>query len=266
MTISDLVNEAQLLGFSGILEQSLKNADLGDIIVPKWDGEIDNIDMYIQYYYSDRQIFETIEQFTSPVIRALILSKKYEYDKLYDTLLLDYNPIENYNRTETSNTTNVNGKRKRTVTTHADNRLDGERADTTTIGATTDTINEGQQTNSDTTTQSNNPYDSSSFYDTSKTSGSSTIGAKQTTNNIGKRETTSNITTKDVATTVGTDIASDDESTDTATITSNISGNIGVTTTQDMIRAEREVSNFSFVKKVAIDVVNAISNGVWCAL
>lgn len=266
MTISDLVDEAQLLGFSGILEQSLKNTDLGDIIVTKWDSEIDNIDLYIKNYFSDRQIFETIEQFTSPVIRALILSKKYEYDKLYGTLLLDYNPIENYNRTETSSTTNVNGKRKRTVTTHADNRLDGERADTTTIGATTDTINEGQQTNNDTTTQSNNPYDSSNFYDTSKTSGSNTIGAKQTTNNIGKRETTSNITTKDVATTVGTDIASDDESTDTATITSNISGNIGVTTTQAMIQAEREISNFSFIEKVAKDVVNAISNGVWCTL
>lgn len=271
MTISDLVNEAQLLGFSGILEQSLKNTELGDIIVNKWDSEIDNIDLYIQHYYSDRQIFETIEQFTSPVIRALILSKKYEYDKLYGTLLLEYNPIENYSMQETGkdvttsnvdNTSNI-GKRDDTSVLTSDEytdiniMLNGSRTDNT-------TNNIGKKTQITQVAPFDNTYqDKDKVTNDSATDNVNVVIGEQenrNTLNAGNRKQTNNMS-------LGAQ-------TNTGNTTSNINynheferkGNIGTLTTQKMIIEERQVALFSFVERVARDVVNAIAEGVWCVL
>ena len=44
---------------------------------------------------------------------------------------------------------------------------------------------------------------------------------------------------------------------------SKISGNIGVTTSQQMLQSEREVAFFELIKIIAHDTVNAICSGIW---
>lgn len=137
-------------------------------------------------------------------------SHKYEYDKLVDTLSLEYNPIENYSMTEkgtdtrTPNITQTN-KGKNTNTVGVDTAI--------TTGKTT--------------------FDKSDSF----------INDTKTTN------TGTNTDTQDIDTTVTT--AGNEKTVHELTR----SGNIGVTTSQQMIESERKLAMFSvvdlFVKAIA---------------
>ena len=97
---------------------------------------------------------------------------------------------------------------------------------------TTDTTNIGEQANSTTSTDSVSPYDSNSFTDSNKTISSENNGAR----------TDSNTRTES-----GTDTTSHDF---------KRSGNIGVTTSQQMIESERKVVNFAFLKIVFRNIID----------
>lgn len=145
-------------------------------------------------------------------------SHKYEYDKLVDTLSLEYNPIENYFMTEkgtdtrTPNITQTN-KGKNTNTVGLDTSI--------TTGKTT--------------------FDKSdSFINDSKTTNTGT-----------------NTDTQDIDTTVTT--AGNEKTVHEFTR----SGNIGVTTSQQMIQSERELAMFSVVDMFVKAIADIILIGVY---
>ena len=125
------------------------------------------------------------------------------WEKLYNTTTLDYNPIDNYDRTETETTTN-----ERT------NTANGTQDNTTTNDLTIVSDN----------THKVAGYDSGNLV-TSESDNGTVDNTGTVTNNI-----TSNSTSND---------------TDNGTRTLHSRGNIGVTTTQQMIEQERNISKFN---------------------
>ena len=97
---------------------------------------------------------------------------------------------------------------------------------------TTDTTNIGAQANSTTSTDSVSPYDSQSFTDSNKTVVSENNGAREDSNT--KTESGTETTKHDF----------------------KRSGNIGVTTSQQMLESERKVVNFTFLKIVFHNIIN----------
>lgn len=139
----------------------------------------------------------------------------YKWQKLYESIKLQYNPIWNVDRTETAVygehiTTDLNGERKSTV------------------------VNGQKHTNSDYYTV---PYDSPTDHKT------------------GRDDTTTDSVTDTTTTEAVTDKSTSGEHTDTLTK----QGNIGVTSTQNLIRQEREVVNFNLYHTILMDVVDAIT-------
>lgn len=213
---------------------------------------------------------------------------KYQYETLYNTTLLKYEPLQNYDRTEevTDNT-----ERTGTDDTTFGSRTDTSKTNNTTnIGAqdNTNTDNEttkigtiNTETNSSTSkkgSESNEkevaPYDSENYYNQEKdtlsfnnrtdTNNSTTITNARTdtrtnTNNekVGAREDTAESSTSN---TFGghTDETNRKEN-ETYTHKSHMYGNIGVTTSQQMLQSEREVAYFNFVSIVAHDIIKLIA-------
>lgn len=97
---------------------------------------------------------------------------------------------------------------------------------------TTDSMNVGAQNNSTTSTDSVSPYDTQTFTDSNKTIVTENNGAR----------TDSNTRTE--------------SGTETTTHEFKRSGNIGVTTSQQMIESERKVVNFTFLKIVFNNIIN----------
>ena len=98
--------------------------------------------------------------------------------------------------------------------------------------STTDTMNIGTQANSTTSTDSVSPYDTQTFTDSNKTVVSENNGAREDSNT--KTETGTETTKHDF----------------------KRSGNIGVTTSQQMLESERKVVNFTFLKIVFSNIIN----------
>ena len=165
---------------------------------------------------------------TSTICTYLYIVNSYKYKKLYELMKKEYNPIQNYNMTESGTDTHV---------------ADENRNNTLNKGA----INSNSVTGSQ---NSNNehlvsPYEKTDYIGESKDTSSSSARtdtyreeARTDTNN--EKYTTNN--------------------TDTHSLTRE--GNIGVTTTQQMIEAERKISDFSIYKVIAIDLMKEICYGV----
>ena len=97
---------------------------------------------------------------------------------------------------------------------------------------TSDSMNVGEQNNSTTSIDSVSPYDMQTFTDSNKTVVSENTGARTDSNT---RTETGTETTKHDFTR---------------------SGNIGVTTSQQMLESERKVVNFTFLKIVFNNIIN----------
>ena len=140
-----------------------------------------------------------------------------EYTTKVSVLLMDYNPIENYNSSESESTTTEN-------TTTSGN----ENTTTTTTNSTTQ--------NSGETTNKVSPYDSENFSNdnNSNSSNTSTVNGTDSTSITDSGNISSN---------------------GTVTRTLTRKGNIGVTTTQQMIESEYELRAknlvFEFLEKVS---------------
>lgn len=192
------------------------------------------------------------------------LSHAYEYQKLYDSMNFEYNPIENYDMTEhesvenrgtDSTTTSTNGHTD--TTTHDANTY----TDTDNLGSIKNTSNIGQRTIDRDGTDQIAPFDTQDYNNLNKSFASETQQSTVDSNTIdattnsydkgarhevneteyGKQSGTSDLTH-------GHDITRD--------LTRN--GNIGVTTTQQMIEQERKVSMFNLVRIVANDIIQTI--------
>ena len=140
-----------------------------------------------------------------------------EYTTKVSLLLTDYNPIENYNSSETETSTN-----ETTTTSGTENTT------TTTTNSTTENTGE--------TTNKVSPYDSENFSNdnNSNSSSTSTVNGTDSTSITDSGNISSN---------------------GTLTRTLTRKGNIGVTTTQQMIESEYELRAknlvFEFLEKVS---------------
>ena len=250
---------------------------------------------YISFNHGELEIRYRLEDYTlenpsiiQNIIVKLYNANKYKYETLYNTTLLKYEPLQNYDRTE-----EVTDNTERTGT---DDTIFGSRTDTsntnntTNIGAqdNTNTDNEttkigtiNTETNSTTSkkgSESNEkevaPYDSESYYNQEKdtlsfTNRSDTNNSTTTTN--ARTDTRTNTTTEKIggrkdttesstSNTFGghTDATSRNEN-ETYTHKSHMYGNIGVTTSQQMLESEREVAYFNFLSIVAHDIIKLIA-------
>lgn len=199
------------------------------------------------------------------------LKEKPVWDKLYATTQLTYNPIENYDRQENSTTTD-----SRSVTASGSDTVAGTNAVTNggtdtrattyggsdeTSGSSTDST-EGSQTSTlsgtDTTTHRVSAYDASALVDQS--SDSTAYGKSEDVDNSQESSHSESVTveygqTENVSETHGHTVNSTtgetttygkvDTTAGTQTVVNRIHGNIGVTTTQQMLQQEREIDTFN---------------------
>lgn len=170
------------------------------------------------------------------------LTHDYTYQHLYDTTVAQYNPIENYNMVEHEFTQNSG--------TDTTERSVGSHTDTTNIGAITNTDIYGQDKTTRTATGDRAPFESQTYKHLDASNASDTRDARtdrheqsQQSNSmtVGGRHDTDSLEH-------GHDIERD----------LTRSGNIGVTTTQQMLEQERRIAAMNLVRIVANDIVHAI--------
>lgn len=174
---------------------------------------------FYKYYDNENSTSNTnmVKQ-ASDYIALYGKSHKYEYDKLVDTLSLEYNPIENYSMTEkgkdtrTPNITQTN-KGTNTNTVEVDTAITTGK---TTFDKSDNFINDTRSTNKGTNTD--------------------TQGIDTTVTTAGNEKTEHELTR---------------------------SGNIGVTTSQQMIESERKLAMFSVVDLFVKAIADIILIGVY---
>lgn len=162
----------------------------------------------IMLKYSNLELRVTSSESIKSICNSIYRMFAYKYEKLYKTLSLEYNPIENYSMIETNNASKTINK--------------GEAKTTNTTGSQNGTT-ENQVA----------PYETNEYSNESKT-----------INNSSER----------------TDILIEDSRTDNESENYELirSGNIGVTTSQQMIESERNVALFSLYELVAKDIMKQI--------
>lgn len=174
---------------------------------------------FYKYYDTENNASNTnMVKHASDYIALYGKSHKYEYDKLVDTLSLEYNPIENYSMTE-----------KGTDTRTPNITQTNKGVNTNTVGVDT-SITTGKTT-----------FDKSDSF----------INDTKTTN------TGTNTDTQDINTTVTT--AGNEKTVHEFTR----SGNIGVTTAQQMIESERQLAMFSVIDLFVKAIADIILIGVY---
>lgn len=200
-------------------------ATQGIAITGQWLDSIDktNLDNYLYLNASEKILSNHIVADTNYQtyynIATIISSKAYMLDGLYDTMFFDYDPLVNYDRTETQS--------------HNEKIEAGDHITQNSIGARSQTVNNGART--DSSTSKTTAFDSSDYGKaTDKTDDS--MGAST--------DTISNNATVDTSTAQ----AYQDNSSGGYSLT--VKGNIGVTTSQQMLESERQVRMFSFYNKV----------------
>ena len=257
------------------------------------------------------------EESKTAIAQAIFAINEKNWNALWNTLNLEYNPIENYNMTETENISDVH---EGTLTSTGEDITTKNDSLTNTQDTTDTTTNNETITTTGTSNVTKNVTEngtSKNEQDVTKTSSENTIANNANTNQLygfnsvdavnsdkqigdvtqdvtGSETTkdTTNITTTDTVkdettnTNNGTDttestIKSDIEVTGTTTNETNVnvkrdntdtenktittdrtlkrSGNIGVTTSQQMIEGERKLWFWSYFEKVFSDVDNILT-------
>lgn len=135
------------------------------------------------------------------------------WQKLYNTTVLEYNPIENYDRIE--------------------ERTSRENYANTGGSSVHDTNNPAKDKLVTTVTTSNTAFNSDNFKDTTKDVTEESPSVDRT------------------STTVNNDSGTREEGEQ-----SRIHGNVGVTTSQQMIQSERDLVTFDIVRFIAEDIIN----------
>jgi hypothetical protein len=267
---------------------------------------------WINFNHGELQVRPTVEKAMETDVTTiqkmvvnLYKTKKYTYEHLYNSTLLKYEPIENYDRLETITDSTIKdttgstdyGLQNTTSSITSDNVDSAQKNDNTTTekmeyGETTTVIKDkltksGKERSTDNGKKVSErnvaPYDSETYYNQEKTTDyfDSYSHTNELLDRIDETNSTVNIPTKtdNKTTTVVENIG---EKTNTQTSTSQqqqqahtdtvtgkeeitykhenrTHGNIGVTTSQQMLESEREVALFNFVGIIAHDIIKLIA-------
>ena len=254
-----------------------------------------------------RPLIEDALKIDEDVIRKrvtnLINVRKYQYTRLYNTTLLEYNPIENYSMTEegtdttsgsgikTANlgafsdttsgtdTTTITDSKTEKIGAHDDSNTSTTSSDIAKLTTNTNnvTTNNGTEMHErkvapfDSDTYSEQELNTDSFKDRKTLTETETIvsphnDATTTRGTVtsGARENSYTTTTTDALQHgMAHNISSRsnsymDESNGTTIHNFTRSGNIGVTTSQQMLESERNIAMFNFIGIVAHDIIKSI--------
>lgn len=306
LTISQYIMENNVLPFSNsdFAQNGYEPLNSGDFqgMLTEW----------INFNYGELQVRPTVENAMETditTIQKMVVNlykvKKYTYERLYNSTLLKYEPIENYDRLETITDTTTKdttgstdyGLQNTTSSITSDNVDGAQKNDNTTTekmeyGETTTVIKDkltksGKERSTDSgkkvSERNAAPYDSETYYNQEKTTDSfdSYSHTNELLDRIDETNSTVNVPAKtdNKTTTVVENIG---EKTNTQTATSQqqqqahtdtvtgkeevtykhenrTHGNIGVTTSQQMLESEREVALFNFVGIVAHDIIKLIA-------
>lgn len=199
------------------------------------------------------------------MIYNAVLENAYKINTLYNTTKLVYDPISNYDRTET---TTVEHNGTETDETIASNVLTKTGSESHTKGGEDSFAYSGETvtTPSGSTTT---VHETTAFNEPTTYSGDSkdttTYTGTKTTESFNNRKDTTTYNTDEQTVYNNVKDANDIDSTTTHSFngrnektTSNINGNIGVTTSQQMIQSEREVADFLWMDAVAKIITDAI--------
>ena len=199
-----------------------------DIATPFDFSTSDLADMFLELYKYRYMIIDCnkIADYNTYYKRAKVVYNlnKNKYIKLVATETVEYNPIENYSMTENSDETRTPNLTRTSEGTASENGT-----------------NSANNTTSNTSTDSNTSFDSTDFVNNSKnelTGNSSTTGENTAKSN-------STVTSKETGT---------EQTTNELTR----KGNIGVTTTQQMLEQERAIADFSTIKIFFEDVAKLL--------
>ena len=166
----------------------------------------------------------------------------YEYQKLYESTQLEYDPIENFHSTEHEEITNDGVD---TTTDTADSYTDRESR-----GSTSITDSWGSQTTNGSSTNQRAPFESQSYQNYDKDSTGATRESYTDTHTGAAVENSftggnrKNISKLDYGHEITRDLTR--------------FGNIGVTTSQQMIQSERDLVRFNLARIVASDIIQSI--------
>ena len=306
LTIEQYIEENSTLPFSDIDFQQNGYS-------PLKDGDFQTIlTNWIKFNHGSLQIRPTVEESLEnnigtiqKMVVNLYYAKQYSYEHLYNTTLLKYEPIENYDRTETTtdtttrDTTDINEYGEQTTTNASDitNSQGAQSNSNNTIesdewGETTTVIKDkltksGKERSTDTGKRLSErevaPYDSETYYNQEKTTDSfdayshtnellDRIDETNSTVNVpSKTDTKTTTVTEELGSKTNKQITEQEQTQKqhTDTLTGNeqttykhenrTHGNIGVTTSQQMLESEREVALFNFVGIVTHDIIKLIA-------
>lgn len=190
---------------------------------------------------------EEIKDKINSICTTVAFDNAYGLNVLYKTLNLNYNPIENYNMQEEISDTGKISHLNITDSTNTEKNtgtVASENSGTSTDGAT-----------SNTSVSSKVPFDDDTLTDTEK---NVTTGNAVTNSESGNATTTNNLTNS-------TTFHNTEDNVEERNL-KNVhtrTGNIGVMTTQDMIKQEREVAEFHFLSIFTRKIIGAICLGVY---
>lgn len=195
---------------------------------------------------------------TFTIIRSLVdsalMENKYKIDTLYKTTTLDYNPIENYNRKQKT-TTKREGSEADTRSGSEERAHGG--SDTLAYSGGTTSTPSGSTTNIHSTTAFNEPGDfANDTKDVTTYDGMQTSEMFKDRKDINQYNSNETVTYNDVKNehTFANRVDTTEDST---------SGNIGVTTSQQMLESEREVAEFSVFSVIADIVQESFCTDEW---
>lgn len=190
---------------------------------------------------------EEIKDKINALCTTVAFDNAYGLNVLYKTLNLNYNPIENYNMKEEIADT---GKISHLNISDSTN---SEKNTGTVSSVNNNSINNGETVNTSVTSKT--PFDDDIMTDTEKTvnTGNAVVNSES-----GNSTTTNNLSNDTVFHNV------DDNVEERNLKQTHIkTGNIGVMTTQDMIKQEREIAEFHFLSIFTRKIINAICLGVY---
>lgn len=206
---------------------------LDSLDVP-WKNDIDGATLDTEYYFniSGQKSLSPLMRHYAPItseklstVANLVFNMyKGNWEKLYYTLSLEYNPISNYDMTETET-------------------VDNDRTNTRTNTGTQTTAGNNSATGSTSSNSENDLYGFNSVTAVGDTE--SDVTASNTTSSTDSHTTTDNLTETETG---GENIE--------RTLTR--SGNIGVTTSQQMIQSERDLWLWNFFYNVVFPNVDKV--------
>ena len=217
----------------------------------EYDNNKNIINVVMKNKYGTLPLVSEDENEISDLIQGILFVNQYKIVGLWDSTKFEYEPL--FNVEENTTVTSVYGARNETS-------IYGERNETSTYGEQNHTENTGESTDTNTFGAKENTETNSVFpYDESNNAKNTD---RKITSSEGYEDTVVNgaveITRKEEA---HTDTRKEEEKTDTHTsteytdtVTTERSGNIGVTSTQELIQQQRKVVDFSFWNAV-IDIV-----------